>query len=134
MDEAVREKFESYPVNARVRLSEIRKLIFELAIEEGVGEISESLKWGEPSYASKGGSPIRLGWKAINPDTVSIYFNCKTTLVETFREVYKSTFEYAGNREILFATSDPMPLDQLKACITMALKYHKIKHLPLLGA
>ena len=80
-----------------------------------------------------------MDWKAKSPHTVSVYFNCKTTLVGTFKEVYRDTFVYAGNREIVFQVSDnsslkELPMLELKACISIALRYHQVKHLPLLGA
>ena len=43
--------FASYPPKIRSRLMQLRKLIFETAAaSEGVGEITETLKWGEPAY------------------------------------------------------------------------------------
>lgn len=139
MDSRIKSKFDSYPEAARLMLLDIRMAIFEVAAEESLGEITESLKWGEPSYQSKVGSAIRMDWKAKSPHTVSVYFNCKTTLVGTFKEVYRDTFVYAGNREIVFQVSDnsslkELPMLELKACISIALRYHQVKHLPLLGA
>ncbi|MBU2454123.1 MAG: DUF1801 domain-containing protein, partial [Proteobacteria bacterium] len=43
--------FNSYPKKIRAKLMFLRKLILETAdVIEGVGEIEETLKWGEPSY------------------------------------------------------------------------------------
>lgn len=134
MSECVEEKFDSYPIKACKRLTEIRELIFEVASEEELGEITETLKWGEPSYSSKEGSPIRIDWKPKYPNQVSVFFNCKTTLVETFREIYKDIFQFVGVREIVLPMSEPIPVPELKGCISMALRYHRIKHLRLLGA
>lgn len=134
MESSLEEKFDSYPPGARSQLLKIRSLIFEVAAEEGVGEITETLKWGEPSYSSKQGSPIRIAWKAKRPDRVCIYFNCKTVLVETFRELHADTFEFSGNREITFSLTNAMPVTALKQCISQALRYKRIRHLPLLGA
>lgn len=139
MDSGIKSKFDSYPEAARLQLLKIRMAIFEVAVEETLGEVTESLKWGEPSYQSKAGSAIRMGWKAKSPRTVSVYFNCKTTLVDTFKEIYRDTFVYAGNREIVFQVPDnsslkEVPMLELKACLSMALRYHQVKHLPLLGA
>ena len=63
-----------------------------------------------------------------------VYFNCKTTLIETFKKIYKDTFNYVGRKEIVFDVLGDLPIQELKACISMSLRYHKIKHLPLLGA
>lgn len=134
MDQSVKEKFESYPPKARNRLSEIRKIIFEIAEEKNLGDITEELKWGEPSYSSKTGSPVRIDWKLKYPNQVSVFVNCKTVLIETYKEIYGSTLQYAGNREIVLPLSEPLPLPELRGCISMALQYHKLKRLPLLGA
>ena len=134
MDSIVKLKFESFPDFARVKLLKIRAAIFELADKEGIGEITESLKWGEPSYLSRHGSTVRLSWKPKYPDHVSVYFNCNTVLVETFREIYHETFEFIGNREIKLSITATIPINPLMSCISMSLRYHKIKHLPLLGA
>lgn len=134
MDSRVTNKFEGYPEAANVKLLEIRAVIFEIAAQELLGKIVESLKWNEPSYQSKRGSAIRMDWKQRSPDTISVYFNCKTTLIDTFKEIYSETFTFIGNREIVFQIADELPLTELKACISMALRYQQIKHLPLLGA
>ena len=78
----VAEIFKSYPPNARRKLMALRELIFiTAAAAEGVGEIEETLKWGEPAYITtktKSGSTIRLGWKPSNPGQYAMYFNCQT--------------------------------------------------------
>ena len=43
-------------------------------------------------------------------------------------------FTYEGNRAIVFKTSQNLPLKELAHCISMSLRYKKIKHLDLLGA
>lgn len=133
-DSKIKDKLETYPESARSQLLNIRDVIFAVAEEESLGEVVESLKWGEPSYLVKTGSAIRMDWKAKSPTTVSIYFNCQSRLIDTFREVYRDTFTYAGNREMILPIADELPLLELKACLSMAMRYHKIKHLPLLGA
>ena len=133
MEQAVEEKFNSYPSSARARLYEIRALIIDVAGSESIGELTETLKWGEPSYLSKNGSTVRMNWSARTPDVVSIYFNCNTILVETFKELFQNTFVFKGNREIVLPLLKDVPIAELRSCISMALRYHKIKHLPLLG-
>lgn len=134
MNPDIKEKLDLYPNKARERLIEIRELIFKIVNEEQLGEVTENLKWSEPSYSVIKGSPIRIDWKQKKPHQVSLYFNCKTTLVETFKELYADSFQFKGNREMMVQLSSPTPTDELKDCISMALRYHKIKHLPLLGA
>ncbi|MBU2708634.1 DUF1801 domain-containing protein [Zooshikella marina] len=127
-------KFNSYPPDIRQKLLYLRSLIFEAANELDVSiTIEESLKWGEPSYLVKGGSTIRIDWKEKNPDYCVVYFNCKTTLISTFKVLYQDIFHFEGNRAIMFNIKDSVPIAPLKHCISMALRYHRIKHLPMLG-
>ncbi|MEL6650702.1 MAG: hypothetical protein AAFQ87_07870 [Bacteroidota bacterium] len=78
-------KFEAYPDEIRPKLWRLRQLIIDTASEiEGINRLEESLKWGEPSYQCRKGSPIRMDWKERAPEQYAIYFNCSTSLVETF--------------------------------------------------
>jgi hypothetical protein len=104
------------------------KKIFEVADKtEGVGELEETLKWGQPSYLtpqSKSGSTIRLGREKKTDGDYAIYFKCQTSLVATFREQYQDKFRYEGNRAILFRIDDKVPIRELSHCVAMALTYH----------
>lgn len=62
-----------------------------------------------------------------------MYFKCTSKLVETFKVVFKDKFNFEKSRAILFNLDEKIPETELKECITMALTYHKIKQLPLLG-
>ena len=112
----------------------MRSLIIETAADiEEIEEMEETLKWGEPSYLVKKGSTIRIDWKAKTPDQYAVYFKCTSKLVPTFREVYGDTFRYEKNRAICFGLDDEVPEEELKDCIALALQYHAVKGLPLLG-
>lgn len=127
--------FETYPAPVQAKLLFLRKLIFEVAAEnDGIGDIEETLKWGEPAYLTKGGSTIRIDWKSSRPDQYAMYFHCKTRLVDTFRELYRDVFKYEGNRAIVFDVQDVIPTLELKHCISLSLVYHRVKHLWMLGA
>ena len=81
--------FNSYPEPMRKKMMRLRQLVLETAAEtEGVDTLEETLKWGEPSYLTKGGSTLRMDWKEKAPEQYAIYFNCNTLLVATFKEVY----------------------------------------------
>jgi len=130
----VKTKFESYPKNIKQKMNALRDLILETATEiDNINEIEETLKWGEPSYIAKKGSTIRMDWKTKAPDQYAMYFNCNTSLVETFKTVYGDLFKYEKNRAILFDLNEKIPKKELKECIEMALQYHALKHLPFLG-
>ena len=112
----------------------LRQLVLEVASEiPGLGEVVETLKWGEPSYVSPRGATLRIDWKKSKPNQYAMYFHCKTKLVETFREIYRDQFKFEGNRAIVFSMNDEIPVEELKCCISLSLNYHRIKHLPLLG-
>jgi len=133
MNEIVKIKFDTYPEDIKLKLLFVRAMIFELAQALALGKVTESLKWGEPSYQVKNGSPIRIDWKQKNPHFYAIYFNCNTKLVDTFRERYQDDLSFEGNRAILIKTTSTVPINKLNHCLSLALKYHSIKHLPLLG-
>ncbi|MDF4395904.1 DUF1801 domain-containing protein, partial [Vibrio parahaemolyticus] len=46
MNKVVKERFDEYPENARVRLEELRNLVFQIASDLELGEVDETLKWG----------------------------------------------------------------------------------------
>ena len=130
----VEKVFNNYPEEMRENLLPLRKLVIETAEEtDSVKSLEETLKWGEPSYLTKGGSTIRMDWKKSKPDQYAMYFNCKTKLVDTFKERYKNEFKYEGNRAIVFNKNDIIPVNELKHCILLSLTYHSIKNLPMLG-
>ncbi|MFA0568885.1 DUF1801 domain-containing protein [Vibrio gallaecicus] len=134
MDKVVKERFDEYPENVRIRLEELRNLMFQIVSELELGEVEESLKWGEPSYAVKTGSPIRIDWKLKSPSNYYIFFNCQTKLIDTFRELHDGTLEFQGNRAIVLTLSNPLPEAEVKHCLELALTYQQRKHLPFLGA
>ena len=124
----------SHPPEAAARLRRLRSLIFEVARTEKLGDVEESLKWGHPSYVTSQGSAIRLGWNHKDPQLCALYFHCQSSLVDTFRQLYAGGLEFQGNRAILLNLRDDLPLSVLRRCISLALRYHQIKHLPLLGS
>jgi hypothetical protein len=108
-------------------------MIFETAASlEGVGDIEETLKWGEPSYltpTTKSGSTIRIDWKSSQEDHYAMYFKCTANLVSAFRERYPTVFKFRGTRSILFHIDDEIPVNELHRCIALALTYHRNKKL-----
>ncbi len=125
--------FNAYPRKFRSKLIFLRQLIFDTAASIGdIGELEETLKWGEPSYltpVSKSGSTIRIAWKPAQKETYSIFFKCTANLVPAFRERFPKTFNYGANRSIDFGPDDVIPQMELKQCIAMALTYHRNKKL-----
>lgn len=124
---AVAKVFEAYPSGMRRKLMFLRQLILDTAARiDEVGDIEETLKWGEPAYLakSKSGSTVRIDWKKARPSQYAMYFHCQTNLVETFRTLFPDDFKFEGNRSIVFEESDVVPVDALEFCIAAALTYH----------
>ncbi len=134
MKDPVQQTFDSYPEQARDYLTVIRRLILKTANDCGAGHVAETLKWSEPSYIAAKGSTIRLGWKPKHPANVFVFFHCQTSLIETFRELYGNVFTFDGKRAIVLDISEELPAKELSHCVSLALRYHELKHLPLLGA
>ncbi len=135
INKQVKPVFDTYPTSIKHKLLSLRKLIIDVASEHSdIGAIEETLKWGQPSYLTQHGSTIRIGWADSRPIQFMMYFHCKTSLVDTFKELYGDRLSFEGNRAIVFAENDKIPITQLKHCILLSLNYHRIKHLPLLGA
>ena len=126
---SIQQVFDNYPAAIRNRLMALRQLIFDTAASTpGVGELEEALKWGEPAYLTsktKSGSTVRIAWKAAKPLQHAIYFNCQTTLVDTFRTLFPNDFEFEGNRAIIFDTTGRIPVREVAWCIAAALTYHR---------
>ena len=127
--------FDGYPEPMRNKMLRLRQIVLDTASEtEGVDTLEETLKWGEPSYLAKDGSTIRMDWKARTPNQYAMYFNCNSSLIATFKDVYGDVFTFEDNRAIVFGETDDLPVTELEHCISLALTYHRVKHLPLLGA
>ena len=128
---AVERVFAAYPPRMRRKLLALRALIFRTAAgTDGVGELEETLKWGEPAYVtaqSGSGSTLRIDWKAARPAQYAMYFHCQTDLIATFRTIFPREFTYEGNRAIVFDADARVPTDALSFCVAAALTYHQRK-------
>jgi hypothetical protein len=121
--------FAAFPERIRTRLLEARALIFATAARiEGVGPLTETLKWGEPAYlteATGSGSTIRLGRSRSSSHECAVLFNCRTTLVDDFRNEFPGVFAYEKSRAILLNAGEALPRGPLSTCVGMALTYHR---------
>ena len=128
------DKMSSYPSQAQPHLDRLRSLVRDVAETcDDLDQLEETLKWGEPSYLSPIGSTLRMDWKERAPGEVALYFKCTSRLVETFREIYGEQLDYEKNRAIVLSLDSELPEAELRNCIEMALRYHRVKHLPQLG-
>ncbi len=132
-DPAVAAVFAAYPKRVQAKLLSLRQLILETAAKTpGVGALDETLKWGQPSYLTnqtRSGSTIRID--RVKPEAgddterYALYVNCQTTLVSTFRQLYRDELSFGGNRSILLDADRPLPKAALRHCIVLALTYHR---------
>ena len=122
--------FDAMPRPARMRLLRLRRIIFDAARASDVGEIEESLKWGQPAYRPKAprvGTTIRLGWSESDPGQVTLYVHCQTRLLDMFRERFPTEFRYDGNRAVHLPVTGPLPEAAVHRIAAMALCYHRDK-------
>ena len=126
-DPAVAAVFKAYPAELRDRLLALRALVFDVAAAtEGVGRLTETLKWGQPSYLTektKSGTTIRID-RLKKAGGYGLYVHCQSGLVPKYRELYPDTFRYEGKRAILFDIDEKVPLAELRHCIGLALTFH----------
>ena len=119
--------FEAYPPAVRAKLMALRELVFDTADRTaGVGPLSETLKWGQPSYLTEetgSGSTVRID-RLDDDEGYAVYFHCQSGLVDRFRAIYPDTFRYEGKRAIRFAARDRLPIRALRHCIALALTHH----------
>lgn len=123
----VAEVLSGYTVAMRKALLALRALIWEVAhATEGAGELTETLKWGQPSYLTerpKTGTTIRIDRHAQH--AYALYVHCQTTLVEEFRARFGDRLTYEGDRAIVFELGQRLPRREVRACIEAALLYHR---------
>ncbi len=130
-DARVAAVFKAYPPGLRTRLVALRELVLNTAAKTaGVGGLSETLKWGQPSYLTEesgSGTTVRIDRLKNRDDGYAIYFHCQSGLVDSFRSIYPDTFTYEGNRAIVFDAKDRLPVRALGHCIALALTHHQRK-------
>ena len=110
-------------------MKRIRQLIFEVAADTpGVGQLEETLKWGEPGHVtaqSGSGSKVRID--RFDDHTVAFYLDCRTMLLENFRSSFGDELTYSKNRAILFDVNEPLPEEIINTCVQNAFCYHMNK-------
>ena len=129
MPAAVAAAIADYPEPARDTFHAIRAIVIGAAqTNPGIGPLTETLKWGEPSYlteASTSGTTLRIAWKPARPDQIGVFLHCQTTLVETMRSIYPEAFDYDGNRALFVRLDAALPTDALDHCARLAQTYHR---------
>ena len=120
--------FKAYGRDVRDRLMVLRETIFEVAAAtDGVGVLTETLKWGQPSYLTEqtgSGTTVRIDRLKGDSGGYALYFHCQSGLVGQFRDLYPETFSYEGERAIHFGAKERVPVRELRHCIALALTHH----------
>lgn len=133
-DQAFEAALQKYPPEVLPRMRELRSLVHKVADQlEQVEVLYEVLRWGEASFVTKHGSTLRMDWKPKHPGRYSLFFQCTTLLVPTFKDVFGDRLHYEGSRAIHLNLRHEAPLDLIAQCISVTLLYHKVKTRPLLG-
>jgi hypothetical protein len=129
-DPRVASLFKAYPPAVRTRLMALRDLVLDTAARTaGVGPLTETLKWGQPSYLTEetgSGTTVRID-RLKAGDGYAVYFHCQSGLVGQFRELYPDTFKYEGKRAIVFGLADRVPARQLRHCLALAFTHRTRK-------
>jgi hypothetical protein len=128
-NKGVHDVFGAYPSPIRERLLDLRALILEVAAEDDVGPIEETLKWGQPAYLtsqSKSGTTVRIDRDDSNGGDYALYVNCKTTLVDEWRDRFPH-LKFGGQRSLHFRLDEPLATREVRICISTALNYHRRK-------
>ncbi|WP_295141200.1 DUF1801 domain-containing protein [uncultured Reyranella sp.] len=127
-DPRVAAAFKAYAPDVRDRLLALRETIFDVAATtDGVGVLTETLKWGQPSYLTEetgSGTTVHIDQLKGDSGGYAIYFHCQSGLVGQFRDLYPETFSYGGERAILFEPKARVPARELRHCIALALTHH----------
>jgi hypothetical protein len=121
----VKAVFASYDSKLRDRLLICRDLVFQVAAaHELIGPVTETLKWGQPSYlteATGAGTSLRLGKDGSSKPAVFVH--CATDLIDQFRTFYPDTFSYQGKRALIIEGEIAAAEDELRHCIGLTLTY-----------
>ena len=127
-DPAVKAAFASYPQEMCWALQDLRNTILDVASAvRGVGQVEESMKWGQPSYrpvAPRTGTTLRIGPMPGSKTDYGLFVHCQTTLAQDFETLYPGVFNIVGDRALVFSLGDVAPEVPLRHCIALALTYH----------
>ena len=123
--------FKNQPDEMRKALMSLRQIILDTARKtEGVGLIQEALRWGQLSFITaqtKSGSTIRIDALRSDPNNYAVYVHCQSGLIDEFRDRYPKQLTYVDQRSIELTLGQPLPMAELKHCISLALTYHSRK-------
>lgn len=122
---AVAAVFETWESDDRARALTLRRRIYELAsATDGVGPLTETLKWGQPAYLTDktgAGTTLRIG--SAKGGGVGLYVQCTSRVVETVRMIHDRDVSWDGTRGLILRPDAPLPEAAVDAMIHAALTY-----------
>lgn len=124
-DEKIRAAFSEFDPVIEETLLAARRLILSTAGDlDAVSSIEESLKWGQPSYASvpKTGTPIRLG--VSKSGAATMFVHCQTTLVSDLEADNAHGLKTIDNRAVVLPSGDFADHPGVLSFVRSALTYH----------
>ena len=125
-NDAVKAAFEAFPPDSYAMALTLRDLIFSVAWDTPeVGQIEETMKWGQPSYLTpetKSGSTLRIG--VPKQGGAALFAHCATDIIATYASTFPGTDQIEGNRAVIFTTAHDIVPMRLRLLIYHALTYH----------
>jgi len=122
----VEQAFALDDVEARCGLLALRALILDTAAKlPAVGQIEETLRWGQPAYLtpdSKSGSTLRLG--VPKAARFGLFVHCQSQLIPEFITTFPAWDRVEGTRAVLFDHANEVEPLRHGWLIKRALTYH----------
>lgn len=112
---------DAQPPAARAALLHLRTLIYQVAATLPIGPLSESLKWGQPSFTTAKSTPIRLA--TTKDGDIALLAHCQSTVISDFRAIAPPDMRFDGNRALLLKAENLPPDAAIIPLIHGALAY-----------
>ena len=112
---------------AQQALWRCRTLFHLIADENGLGDLDEALKWGQPAWRPKRprtGSTLRMGWSEVTPDQLALYVDCKTDLAQRMYSLYPDLPRNDGRRALAISLAQAFPEQAMAHLAEMTFSYH----------
>ena len=117
-----------WPKNAQTHFHGLRDIVKDTAATNPlVGPLTETLKWGEPSFLteqSRSGTTLRVAWKSKSPDEIGLFVICRTDMLEQVRALFPDAFRYEGTRAAYLPLSQTIPVEAVSYLASRAQTYH----------
>ena len=111
----------------------MRNLILQTADSlPEIGPVEEALRWGQPSYISRKGTPLRLG--VPKSARFGLFVHCQSRVIPNYLEHYPAWDRVEGTRALLFDHPNQIePLRHgwlIRHALTYKVKAVKAGHAP----